>query len=69
MVYEFFLLFCVYVILVVVFGCEDKVYEMYFWILRLDLDDYNNDIEDGCYIISMVGIWMFVVKGFGGLWV
>lgn len=68
-VYELLLFFCVYVIFGVLLGWEEKVYEMYLCIVCFDFDDYNNDIEDGCYIISMVGIWMVFVKGFGGMWV
>jgi trehalose/maltose hydrolase-like predicted phosphorylase len=33
---------------------------------RLDLDDYNKEVEEGCHITSMAGTWMSIVEGFGG---
>jgi maltose phosphorylase len=34
---------------------------------RLDLDDYNKEVEEGCHITSMAGTWMSIVEGFGGM--
>jgi maltose phosphorylase len=31
---------------------------------RLDLDDYNKEVEEGCHITSMAGTWMSM-EGFG----
>jgi maltose phosphorylase len=31
---------------------------------RLDLDDYNKEVEEGCHITSMAGTWMSIVEGF-----
>jgi hypothetical protein len=29
---------------------------------RLDLDDYNKEVEEGCHITSMAGTWMSIVE-------
>ncbi|VAW14436.1 Maltose phosphorylase [hydrothermal vent metagenome] len=34
---------------------------------RLDLDDYNKEVEEGLHITSMAGTWMSIVEGFGGM--
>ncbi|GAK92861.1 maltose phosphorylase [Nonlabens ulvanivorans] len=45
----------------------DQAYEFYLRTSRLDLDDYNKEVEEGCHITSMAGTWMSIVEGFGGL--
>ena len=40
---------------------------MYLRTSRLDLDDYNHEVDEGLHITSMGGTWMSVVYGFGGL--
>jgi maltose phosphorylase len=30
------------------------------------LDDYNNEVSEGCHITSMAGTWLSIVEGFGG---
>jgi trehalose/maltose hydrolase-like predicted phosphorylase len=42
---------------------------LYFYLRtsRLDLDDYNKEVEEGCHITSMAGTWMSIVEGFGGM--
>lgn len=45
----------------------DKAVELYLRTARLDLEDYNNDTEDGLHITSMVGSWLSIVQGFGGM--
>jgi maltose phosphorylase len=44
-----------------------KAYELYLQTSRLDLDDYNMEVEEGLHITSMAGTWMSIVEGFGGL--
>jgi maltose phosphorylase len=41
---------------------------LYFYLRtsRLDLDDYNKEVEEGCHITSMAGT-MSIVEGFGGM--
>ena len=39
---------------------------MYLRTSRLDLDDYQNEVAEGCHITSMAGTWMSIVEGFGG---
>ena len=58
---------CVHSILAAKIGDMDKAYEMYLRTSRLDLDDYNREVEEGCHVTSMAGSWKSVVEGFGGL--
>jgi maltose phosphorylase len=44
-----------------------KAYEQYVRTARLDLDDYNHEVHEGCHITSMAGTWMSIVQGFGGM--
>jgi len=45
----------------------EQAYKFYLRTSRLDLDDYNKEVEEGLHITSMAGTWMSVVEGFGGL--
>jgi Trehalose and maltose hydrolases (possible phosphorylases) len=45
-------------------GELDKAYEFYLRTSRLDLDDYNNEVEEGLHITSMAGTWLSIVEGF-----
>ncbi|WP_456439663.1 glycoside hydrolase family 65 protein [Psychroserpens sp.] len=45
----------------------DQAYEFYLRTSRLDLDDYNHEVEEGLHITSMAGTWMSIVEGFGGM--
>lgn len=45
----------------------DQAYEFYLRTSRLDLDDYNHEVEEGLHITSMTGTWMSIVEGFGGM--
>ena len=58
---------CVHAILAAAIGDEAKAYEMYLRTSRLDLDDYNHEIEEGLHITSMAGSWLALVEGFGGM--
>lgn len=57
---------CVHSILATKIGDMDKAYEMYLRTSRLDLDDYNHEIDEGLHVTSMAGSWLSVVEGFGG---
>ncbi len=57
---------CVHSILASRIGDICKAYELYLRTSRLDLDDYNNEVDEGLHITSMAGTWMSVVEGFGG---
>ena len=48
-------------------GKKEKAYELYLRTARLDLDDWNNEVDEGCHITSMAGSWLSVVEGFGGM--
>jgi maltose phosphorylase len=45
----------------------EMAYAFYLRTSRLDLDDYNKEVEEGCHITSMAGTWMSIVEGFGGM--
>lgn len=45
----------------------EQAYEFYLRTSRLDLDDYNKEVEEGLHITSMAGTWMSIVEGFGGV--
>ena len=58
---------CVHTILAAKLNKMDKAYDLYLRTSRLDLDDYNFEVNEGLHITSMAGTWMSVVQGFGGL--
>ncbi len=45
----------------------EQAYAFYLQTSRLDLDDYNREVEEGLHITSMAGTWMSIVEGFGGM--
>ena len=45
----------------------NQAYKFYLQTSRLDLDDYNSEIEDGLHITSMAGSWISIVEGFAGM--
>jgi maltose phosphorylase len=45
----------------------EKAYNLFLHATRLDLDDYNNEVEQGLHITSMAGSWLAIVRGFGGM--
>lgn len=58
---------CIHVVLASKLGLPEKAYELYLRTSRLDLDDYNHEVHEGCHITSMAGTWLSVVEGFGGM--
>ena len=58
---------CVHSILAAKLNKMEDAYAFYLRTARLDLDDYNKEVEEGLHITSMAGTWMSVVEGFGGL--
>ena len=58
---------CVHSIQAAVLDKMDMAYSFYLRTSRLDLDDYNKEVEEGCHITSMAGTWMSIVEGFGGM--
>ncbi|MDD5149941.1 MAG: glycoside hydrolase family 65 protein [Flavobacterium sp.] len=58
---------CVHSIQAAKLGKMDMAYTFYLRTSRLDLDDYNKEVEEGCHITSMAGTWMSIVEGFGGM--
>jgi len=58
---------CVHSIQAAKLGRMEQAYEFYLQTSRLDLDDYNNEVDEGLHITSMAGTWMSIVEGFGGM--
>ena len=58
---------CVHSIQAATLDKMDMAYVFYLRTSRLDLDDYNKEVEEGCHITSMAGTWMSIVEGFGGM--
>jgi maltose phosphorylase len=57
---------CIHSVLAARIGKLDQAYELYLRTSRLDLDDYNREVDEGLHITSMAGTWMAIVEGFGG---
>lgn len=58
---------CVHSIQAAKLGRMDQAYQFYLRTSRLDLDDYNKEVEEGLHITSMAGTWMSIVEGFAGM--
>lgn len=58
---------CVHAIQAALLDRMEQAYAFYLRTARLDLDDYNKEVEEGCHITSMAGTWMSIVQGFGGM--
>jgi maltose phosphorylase len=58
---------CVHAIQAAKLNRMDQAYKFYLRTSRLDLDDYNKEVEEGLHITSMAGTWMSIVEGFGGM--
>ncbi|MEP3209136.1 MAG: glycoside hydrolase family 65 protein [Maribacter sp.] len=58
---------CVHSIQAAKLGRMQQAYTFYLRTSRLDLDDYNKEVEEGLHITSMAGTWMSIVEGFGGM--
>lgn len=58
---------CVHSIQAAALDKMEMAYAFYLRTSRLDLDDYNKEVEEGCHITSMAGTWMSIVEGFGGM--
>jgi len=55
---------CIHSVIASHIGEIDKAYELYLRTSRLDLDDYNNEVDEGLHITSMAGTWLSIVEGF-----
>ena len=58
---------CIHCIIASSLGKIDMAYRFYLRTSRLDLDDYNKEVQEGLHITSMAGTWMSIVEGFGGM--
>ncbi|MEO9512523.1 MAG: glycoside hydrolase family 65 protein [Flavobacteriaceae bacterium] len=58
---------CVHSIQAAKLGRMEQAYTFYLRTSRLDLDDYNKEVDEGLHITSMAGTWMSIVEGFGGM--
>ena len=57
----------IHAVLAAKLGRVEQAYDLYVRTSRLDLDDYNTEVEEGLHITSMAGTWLSVVEGFGGM--
>ena len=57
----------IHAVLAAALGRVEQSYEFYLRTSRLDLDDYNAEVDEGLHITSMAGTWLSVVEGFGGM--
>lgn len=57
----------VHAILAAQIGEEEKAYKLFLHATRLDLDDYNNELEQGLHTTSMAGSWLVIIFGFAGI--
>lgn len=48
-------------------GDVEKAYSLFLRAARMDLDDYNNEVEQGLHVTSMPGSWLAIVEGFAGM--
>ena len=48
-------------------GLIDDAYHLYLQTSRLDLDDYNQELDEGLHITSMAGTWLAIIEGFAGM--
>lgn len=48
-------------------GDVEKAYSLFIRAARMDLDDYNNEVEQGLHVTSMPGSWLAIVEGFAGM--
>lgn len=58
---------CVHSVIAAKLDRMDQAYNFYLRTSRLDLDDYNKEVEEGLHITSMAGTWLSIVEGFGGM--
>jgi alpha,alpha-trehalose phosphorylase len=58
---------CIHSILANEIGRPHQAYEYFLWSSRLDLDDFNGNVEQGLHISAMSGTWLNIVFGFGGM--
>lgn len=57
----------VHSILAAEIGKKEEAYEFFKFAIRLDLDDYNRNTNEGLHITSIAAAWMNIVYGYGGL--
>ena len=48
-------------------GLIENAYKFFLQTSRLDLDDYNEEVDEGLHITSMSGSWNSIVEGFCGM--
>jgi trehalose/maltose hydrolase-like predicted phosphorylase len=58
---------CIHSIIASEIGKDEDAYYYALRSVRLDLENYNNNTEQGVHIASTSGAWMTFVNGFGGM--
>lgn len=57
----------IYAIVGAELGEIEKAYSYFMQSVRMDLDDYHNNVKDGIHSASMAGSWLTIVNGFAGM--
>lgn len=57
----------VHCILAARLGKLDEAYNLFLQATRMDLDDYNHEVNAGLHVTSMAGSWMALAHGFAGM--
>ena len=58
---------CIHSIVACKLGKTESAYYLFKRASRLDLDDYNKEVNEGLHITSMAGSWLAIVEGFAGM--
>ena len=58
---------CIHSIIACKLGKTKSAYDFFKRASRLDLDDYNSEVDEGLHITSMAGSWLTIVEGFAGM--
>lgn len=58
---------CIHCIESVRLGYLNKAHAYFIQTARLDLNDYNKEVEEGLHVTSMAGTWMSLIEGFAGV--
>ena len=57
----------VHSILAAELGKDKEAWDFFVYMVRLDLDNYNRNTEQGLHVTSMSGAWLNMIYGWGGL--
>ncbi len=58
---------CIFSVIASEIGYKEYAYNYFMQTVRMDLDDYNNNVHKGLHSACMAGAWLSVVNGFAGM--